>query len=195
MGNRQKHRLLEKNRGRELRKTEPDCKKPRKIGHSCMLRGLGLRTAHKHPPPIFNWINAAIPPGRKSHSSDPPASTDSPWSSNPAPVVSPAGTPADIYVKADHGMTPGRKGNALQSREGRDKVSGTEFGHIDGRAIFGSRHLFLLLTPFSSRDRSRRGRRTGPRHTRGPRALDDGVIAPSVTLPGFTGDAQEGRRR
>ncbi len=112
MGNRQKHWLIEKNRGRELRKTEPDCKKPRKIGHSCMLRGLGLRTAHNHPPPIFNWINAAIPPGRKSHSSDPPASTDSPWSSNPAPVVS----PADMYVKADHGMTPGRKGNALQSR-------------------------------------------------------------------------------
>jgi len=49
-----------------------------------------LRTAHNHPPPIFNWINAAIPPGRKSHSSDPPASTDSPWSSNPAAVVSPA---------------------------------------------------------------------------------------------------------
>ena len=40
MGNRQKHGLFEKNRGRELRKTEPDCKKPRKIGHSCMLRGL-----------------------------------------------------------------------------------------------------------------------------------------------------------
>ncbi|MGO8903935.1 MAG: AAA family ATPase, partial [Isosphaeraceae bacterium] len=37
MGNRQKHGLFEKNRGRELRKTEPDCKKPRKIGHSCML--------------------------------------------------------------------------------------------------------------------------------------------------------------
>ena len=42
MGNRQKHGLYEKNRGRELRKTEPDCKKPRKIGHSCMLRGLVL---------------------------------------------------------------------------------------------------------------------------------------------------------
>ena len=42
MGNRQKHGLFEKNRGRELRKTEPDCKKPRKIGHSCMLRGLVL---------------------------------------------------------------------------------------------------------------------------------------------------------
>ena len=40
-----------------------------------------LRTAHNHPPLIFNWINAAIPSGRKSHSSDPPASTDSPWSS------------------------------------------------------------------------------------------------------------------
>src|SRR5512135_1964786 len=40
MGNRQKHGLFEKNRGRELRKTEPDCKKPRKIGHSCMLRWL-----------------------------------------------------------------------------------------------------------------------------------------------------------
>ena len=38
-----------------------------------------LRTAYNHPPPTFNWINAAIPPGRKSHSSDPPASTDSPW--------------------------------------------------------------------------------------------------------------------
>ncbi len=47
MGNRQKHGLFEKNRGRELRKTEPDCKKPRKIGHSCMLRGLPLRTARK----------------------------------------------------------------------------------------------------------------------------------------------------
>src|SRR5271165_2688165 len=45
MGNRQKHGLFEKNRGRELRKTERDCKKPRKIGHSCMLRGLGLGTA------------------------------------------------------------------------------------------------------------------------------------------------------
>src|SRR5208337_1051611 len=44
MGNRQKHGLFEKNRGRELRKTEPDCKKPRKIGHSCMLRGLGFTT-------------------------------------------------------------------------------------------------------------------------------------------------------
>ena len=44
MGNRQKHGLFEKNRGRELRKTEPDCKKPRKIGHSCMLRGLVLKT-------------------------------------------------------------------------------------------------------------------------------------------------------
>ena len=43
MGNRQKHGLFEKNRGRELRKTEPDCKKPRKIGHSCMLRGLVLK--------------------------------------------------------------------------------------------------------------------------------------------------------
>ena len=46
MGNRQKHGLFEKNRGRELRKTEPDCKKPRKIGHSCMLRGLAYRTAY-----------------------------------------------------------------------------------------------------------------------------------------------------
>src|SRR5271166_4770328 len=45
MGNRQKHGLFEKNRGRELRKTEPDCKKPRKIGHSCMLRGLVLNTS------------------------------------------------------------------------------------------------------------------------------------------------------
>ncbi len=45
MGNRQKHGLFEKNRGRELRKTERDCKKPRKIGHSCMLRGLDLSTA------------------------------------------------------------------------------------------------------------------------------------------------------
>src|SRR5208337_385435 len=44
MENRQKHGLFEKNRGRELRKTEPDCKKPRKIGHSCMLRGLVLNT-------------------------------------------------------------------------------------------------------------------------------------------------------
>ena len=43
MGNRQKHGLFEKNRGRELRKTEPDCKKPRKIGHFCMLRGLLVR--------------------------------------------------------------------------------------------------------------------------------------------------------
>ena len=43
MGNRQKHGLFEKNRGRELRKTEPDCKKPRKIGHFCMLRGLVVR--------------------------------------------------------------------------------------------------------------------------------------------------------
>jgi hypothetical protein len=42
MGHRQKHGLFEKNRGRELRKTEPDCKKPRKIGHSCMLRGLDI---------------------------------------------------------------------------------------------------------------------------------------------------------
>ena len=44
MGNRQKHGLFGKNRGRELRKMEPDCKKPRKISHFCMLRGLGLRT-------------------------------------------------------------------------------------------------------------------------------------------------------
>ena len=42
MGNRQKHGLFEKKRDRELRKTELDCKKPRKIGHSCMLRGLDL---------------------------------------------------------------------------------------------------------------------------------------------------------
>ena len=44
MGNPQKHGL-EKNRGRELRKTEPDCKKPRKIGRSCMLRGLVLQNS------------------------------------------------------------------------------------------------------------------------------------------------------
>ncbi|MGO9811761.1 MAG: XamI family restriction endonuclease [Isosphaeraceae bacterium] len=51
MGNRQKHGLFEKNRGRELRKTEPDCKKPRKIGHSCMLRGLRLK-AHPASKPL-----------------------------------------------------------------------------------------------------------------------------------------------
>src|SRR5208337_2661589 len=50
MGNRQKHGLFEKNRGRELRKTEPDCKKPRKIGHSCMLRGLVLTTPEHGTP-------------------------------------------------------------------------------------------------------------------------------------------------
>ncbi len=47
MGNRQKHGLFEKNRGRELRKTEPDCKKPRKIGHFCMLRGLVLSIPYR----------------------------------------------------------------------------------------------------------------------------------------------------
>ena len=50
MGNRQKHGLFEKNRGRELRKTEPDCKKPRKIGNSCMLRGLAITTQHGATP-------------------------------------------------------------------------------------------------------------------------------------------------
>ena len=65
MGNRQKHGLFEKNRGRELRKTEPDCKKPRKIGHSCMLRGLDLRAY----PVIFSrnsrYLKSTEPSGTK----------------------------------------------------------------------------------------------------------------------------------
>ena len=65
MGNRQKQGLFEKNRGRELRKTEPDCKKPRKIGHSCMLRGLDLRAY----PVIFSrnsrYLKSTEPSGTK----------------------------------------------------------------------------------------------------------------------------------
>ena len=59
MRNRQKHGLFEKNRGRELRKTEPDCKKPRKIGHSCILIVQILAVACEPPEksgrPITHW--------------------------------------------------------------------------------------------------------------------------------------------
>ncbi len=58
--------------------------------------------------PVFN---AVIPPGRKSHSSDPPASTDSPWSSNPVAAVSLAGndssaTAAQLEFAQQEGTTP-----------------------------------------------------------------------------------------
>src|SRR5271165_4361598 len=58
--------------------------------------------------PVFN---AVIPPGRNSHSSDPPASTDSPWSSNPAAAVSLAGndssaTALQLEFAQQEGTTP-----------------------------------------------------------------------------------------
>ena len=68
MGNRQKHGLFEKNRGRELRKMEPDCKKPRKIGHSCILRGL----ARKPPEGVVWSIEVAF-------EIQTPLTTERPW--------------------------------------------------------------------------------------------------------------------
>jgi len=58
--------------------------------------------------PVFN---AVIPPGRNSHSSDPPASTDLPWSSNPGAAVSPAGNDSlasavQLEFAQQEGMTP-----------------------------------------------------------------------------------------
>ena len=75
-----------------------------------------------------------------------------------------------MYVKADHGMTPGRKGNASQSLGQimcQEPILGT---------LMQESHVSVPDTFLVWRDRSRRGRRTGPRHTRGPQALDDGVI-------------------
>src|SRR5208337_276168 len=58
--------------------------------------------------PVFN---AVIPPGRNSHSSDRPASTDLPWSSNPGAAVSPAGNDSlasavQLEFAQQEGMTP-----------------------------------------------------------------------------------------
>ena len=80
MGNRQKHGLFEKNRGRELRKMEPDCKKPRKIGHSCMLKGVGPELIGIMGDPvaskkIIDWAKN----GEQAHAEDHQAALPTDW--------------------------------------------------------------------------------------------------------------------
>src|SRR5271166_2732085 len=72
--------------------------------------------------PVFN---AVIPPGRNSHSSDPPASTDLPWSSNPGAAVSPAGNDSlasavQLELAQQEGMTPHQDScSQLHHRQGK----------------------------------------------------------------------------